>query len=274
MIFDYILNNRFYAPDNADAVDPSLPDSITNLVVEETPANPYADIIPKAPHNRLETFLNMIVGDTFRVPSGYVAADPIKPISEMEYWLNEIAAAKDGNPWRDTASKFVAKKIDISVSNGDELRHMTQYSLTIDTGLKEFPYAMFRMEGEANGCEIHTIDLNIRSASEITPLHFEVKNGDVLETRDAINNALMSLTPGDHLDEVFPGDMGLLFDEPINVLFIRHPLAIGQTIKIQVLMNFVTLNDHDFVPYDNEADELIFDTFDLKFVEVKEGHSV
>ena len=248
MIFDYILKNRFYAPDVVENVDPFVPSGESS----NEPPNPYADIIPKAPHNRLETFLNMIVGEF----KGMAAADPIKPISEMEYWLNEIAAAKDGNPWRDTTGKFVAKRIGVTVN---ESNSFTFYSLTIDTGLTEFPYARFKLEGEANGCEIFA---NPMSADDITPLDKEIANGDMLDqSRVATAGTSLEGTETEGV-EVFPGDPGLLLAKS-PVLFIKNG---DDTIKMQVLMVFV-YNDLDHALYNNEAEELILDTFDLKFVE-------
>lgn len=258
MIFDYILNNRFYAPDFVEHVDPFVPSGESS----NEPPNPYADIIPTAPHNRLETFLNMIVGNTFKALSAdYVAADPIKPISEMEYWLNEIAAAKGGNPWKDAAGKFVAKKISFKVG---EAPYINAYSLIIDTGLKDFPYETFSVKVEANGCEFSTITDNAITAENIIPLSAEVKSGDVFANPDALAGAAAFLgVGGGHPEIVIPGDPGLYMDS-ITVLFIKNG---SDTIKAQVLMTFSTVNFPDFVPYNHEADELVFDTFDLKFVE-------
>lgn len=244
MIFDYILNNRFYIQ-NDDVASP-----------QEEKTNPLADVIPTTPHNRLETFLNMIVGEF----KGMAAVDPIKPISEMEYWLNEIAAAKGGNPWKDAAGKFVAKKINIDIGSDDELRSFTWYSLTIDTGLNEFPYSKFYMEGEANGCEITSEQV---PADDLTPLDKEIENGDKFESPKVLRAAGL-LLDGDINVEVFPGDPGLLLGGA-KVCFIKNG---DDTIKTQVLMSFV-YNDSERTSYDNEADELIFDTFDLKFVEAQ-----
>ena len=160
MIFDYILNNRFYAPDDSETHNygedqvggGSFPLS-PGLSQEEEPLNPYADITPKAPHNRLETFLNMIVGD---IPmDGYVAVDPIKPISEMEYWLNDIAAAKGGNPWApetDTSGGLEAKLVTAQFT---ATNIFPTYMIDLDLGIDELPYDINKMWFMVEGDNYH-----------------------------------------------------------------------------------------------------------------------
>lgn len=196
MIFDYILNNRFYAPDESLEV---VPDSSSQ---DNEPANPYiADIIPKAPHNRLETFLNMIVGD---IPlDGYAAVDPIKPISEMEYWLNEIAAAKDGNPWRDASSGLEAKLVTAQFAE-DVLVPM--YMLDLDLGIDEFPYTINRMWFTVEG-DHYRINAANSLSDEPMPLVAENTYGIIdpytLQPADPEKSTELSNEPGIFVVEIY-----------------------------------------------------------------------
>jgi len=262
MIFDYILNNRFYAPDVVEHVDPFVPSGESS----NEPPNPYADIIPTAPHNRLETFLNMIIGN-FRVPSAdYVAADPIKPISEMEYWLNEIAAAKGGNPWKDATGKFVAKKISFDFeSTSGEARASEAYSITIDTGLKNIPYPYFVLSGKINDVRVSS-PFDGFNANSIVYFDKEISDGELVKISDLRTGSIQFTYGGDHElnnEEVLPG----LCLKPSNAVFIKEK-GNDATIKLQLLLGFF-YNNGDAQEYNNEAKELIFDTIDLKFVEKK-----
>ena len=203
---------------------------------------------------RFDTFLAMIAGDE--------RIDPIMPKTELEYWLNVIAAAKGGNPWKDTAGKFVAKKINFDVeSTSGEARTFEAYSITIDTGLKDIPYPYSVLSGEINGVRV-TSGSGGFDANSIVYFDKEISDGELVKISDLRSRSIEVTYGGDHAlndEEVLPG----LCLSPSKALFIIEKDD-DATIKLQLLLYFF-YNDEHAQEYNNEAEELIFDTIDLTF---------
>lgn len=93
-------------------------------------------------NNRLITFLAMIAG----------AEDvtPVEPRTELEYWLNEIAAAKGGNPWvPETEASGIEARLVIGDLQLEETPAYPMYMLDLDLGIDELPKSEHRAAGRS-----------------------------------------------------------------------------------------------------------------------------
>ena len=202
------------------------------------------------PNNRLETFLAMI--------SGREDVEPIMPMTRFEYWLNEIATAKGGNPWKDTDGKFVAKRI----SYTSDVERVA-YSITIDSGVKEIPYPAYNIAGRINGIPLESTQ-NQYSAGDARFFEKEFSDGEVLPAVILGSNELELYA--DPTYKVFSGDSGIVFGNGCMALLVKE--GKDSTIKIQLLLDFIDeLNDDKY----EDADKLIFDEVTIEFIEEDGG---
>lgn len=191
------------------------------------------------PNNRLETFLAMIAGN------GDV--EPIRPKTNLEYWLNEIAGATGGKSWEEDApgGKQTAKLVMVrAAGDNEEYDIFPSYTFTTDLGVSELPYDTTKICESINGGLWYTtvhVDSGVPcQTEELVPLE---KNTITLTKSD--EDMWLRFKTDDQY-EVIPG-----YDASVIGFLIRDIEGRDPQIRLQMFVSLIKADEGYYAAADS-----------------------
>jgi len=232
------ITRKFFVPEEDDAGGTGLPfpghtESIEGGAASTaewpSPSDTVEyvnDLSPSLPHNRLETFMAMICGDT-RVA-------PIRPITNLEKYYNMLAKKLEGSPYFPDTRKVVFHnkirfdKITVTYEDADPLTE----SLYVSTVRTTIPIGAFnskgayRFDATINGFEFDGFALNGSDIISAAEDNKQYEDGAVYSENGTVPPELIIILPPERDGSIgkvalyndegtfFVGDIGIVVLSP------------------------------------------------------------